>query len=312
MARHDTEDRLGPETEAARWCGVKRQTMSTWRRQHRGPPFIKVEGAVRYSGGGVACRAYRGCALMSGAHLDGTTDALLVQGEPAAGVATTQDAVDRWAKYPVFPVYVLPSQAGRSSQAVGWCEYCEEVHRHGAGDSHRCAHCGISDSGHQRFGYVLKTQGKCRTERDVIPAAPFAGHHRLRTAMRQAAHDLRRVMLRHLLGLKRVRDTVDRDIHGYRVSVFGQASYAICPPPTPRGGGTRRSKVRPYPGIGRGLSRLAADVYGVSHGIAVARMLQAVTLDDYDPQFLRELAALVEAFDVRCGRAADPIRSSHS
>lgn len=249
---------------------------------------------------------------MSSAHLDGMAVAQLGQIVPAAAAAAPQDTADRWAKYPVFPAYVLPGPAGRPSQAVGWCEYCEEVHRHGAGDGHRCAHCSIGDSGHQRFGYVLKIQGKCRSERNVIPAAPFAGHRRLRSAMRQAAGDLRRVVLRHLLGIQRVGDTVDRDIHGYRVSVFGQASYAICPPPAPHGSGARRRRAHPSPGIRRGLSRLAADVYGVSHGVAVARMLQAVTLDDYDPQFLRELAALVEAFDVRCGRAADPFRSSHS
>ena len=45
---HD-DDQLLPETEAAPRCGVKRQTLQMWRQQRRGPPFIKVEGAVRYS-----------------------------------------------------------------------------------------------------------------------------------------------------------------------------------------------------------------------------------------------------------------------
>lgn len=46
--RYKTGD-LMSDGPAAEVCGVSRQALQRWRRERRGPPFIRIEGSVRYS-----------------------------------------------------------------------------------------------------------------------------------------------------------------------------------------------------------------------------------------------------------------------
>ena len=49
MATRVPELRLRPEVEAAIFLGVKRQTLRNWRYRGVGPPYLKLEGAIRYA-----------------------------------------------------------------------------------------------------------------------------------------------------------------------------------------------------------------------------------------------------------------------
>jgi excisionase family DNA binding protein len=60
LAIDTSTERLLNVHEIAEWLGVSRGTLDYWRHVHKGPPFLKVGGAVRYRPSEVAAWVRRG------------------------------------------------------------------------------------------------------------------------------------------------------------------------------------------------------------------------------------------------------------
>lgn len=186
-----------------------------------------------------------------------------------------------------MPAFVVDDVPGKDPvHVVGWCPWCEDVHRHGAagGGGSRSAHCHGSSSPLMPSGYNLDVQGRILDESQVVPQRLRPGH-RLHRVLFHASAPLRAVLLRYLLGTKRAGSSVERRTASGRVMVLTAEAWVADL-------GSRETE-------GRGFIAMAALLYGVSEGIAAVRLLEALSFDTLDEEAAFAVADAIDAWIAR-------------
>lgn len=185
---------------------------------------------------------------------------------------------------PILRALVTPAWPGRQAQAHVWCPWCETVHSHSAGPGLRTAHCADRATPFKATGYSLNVVGRTSDANAVMPAGPLVEQSCFRDELEVVAPGLRIALLRHIL--KRMRATPARlkMVHN---------AWTIDLDPAAADGGRQLA--------GIGLLDLVAAAWGVSPGVVVVRLVEALHGWKLDAS---DRAALVDAVNAAASRSA--------
>lgn len=179
---------------------------------------------------------------------------------------------------PILPALVTPARPRRSAQAHVWCPWCEDLHSHSAGPGPRVAHCSDKASPYRATGYVLDIVGKASTAEAVMPAGPLIGRSRFKSTLEALTPRLQAALLRRVVGqLRRSRA---------RLHQVGDAWMIDLDPAAADGGGQL---------AGVGLLDLVAVVWGVTRGVVIVRLIEALQGWKLDAMARAALADAVDA-----------------
>ncbi|WP_132251544.1 hypothetical protein [Methylobacterium segetis] len=193
---------------------------------------------------------------------------------------------------PILPAFVTPAAAGRVAQAHVWCQHCETVHSHGAFPGHRAAHCYRKESPYRATGYELDIRGEVASPDDVVPKALYAGRHRLRSKLEDAAPLLRSALLAPTLGA-RGKHHLEKRLGRVRISVVG-LSWWIDLDAFPDAGAKPRLRDRPDH-AGRDFVSLLSTLYGVARGVVGVWLLEVAAGVSFNAAGRDGIAAAIEA-----------------
>lgn len=177
-----------------------------------------------------------------------------------------------------------------SPRLAAWCPWCEALHYHGGSAGLRSAHCEKrTGSPLPGTGYRLDIVRSASRAGEAIPPGPLVGLYTLRAALDVCKNRLQAALAAALIGAPRAAPVLSRRIprRGVHVTVFG-SRWAL-------GSG----KGAPHSHEGRDLVSLAAEAFGVPHGVAAVRILEDVTGLQLDAKAALGVQAVIDDYQAR-------------
>ncbi len=194
---------------------------------------------------------------------------------------------------PKIPAVRVKNGAGEVRHHV-WCPWCEEIHSHGNTSGHRVAHC-HPWRGSPIGGYDMVVTLEGARPEAIIPKSPFAGSRNFRESINDASEGIQRMVCAAMLGKQwtglRPGGAFENGKYRY---VVGVAPWGH---PTPWYIGLRNS----HHDLAKGddLISMAAWLYGIPHGVAAVRIVEAATGACLDQEAALELSQAIDSWHDR-------------
>ena len=175
-------------------------------------------------------------------------------------------------------------------QWVGWCPWCEDMHRHGVGSGSRSAHCWNKSSPYKLTGYQLRKVGVVANENQVIPRHKAFGRRKtLAQGLEGEAKALRSAFLRAVLGVSASKSRLFCFTHdladGERLVVINCRWWIE----SEQGG-----KIE-----GNSLLDLASLLHGIPAGVIAVRWFEAMLTQQLDADTALAMQDTVDAWAAR-------------
>jgi hypothetical protein len=190
-----------------------------------------------------------------------------------------------------LPAVRFRADDGTERHAV-YCPWCEDIHQHGAGAGHRTAgeHC-HPNRGSPLGGYELTPVKEGKNAFDAMPHAPMARSLRLSERLQRNSSGVTRYMWDIITRMRKN----DRD--GTEKSSYQKLRLApsdAVPHGWQADGGRNNNGSE-----GNDLIDFAAYFYGVTHGVAAVRLLEAATGACLDDEAALAVSHAVEQWHAR-------------